>query len=70
MFYQEELSEIQKKMRSLDIEIYLSQEKTPETKHGYVTESITQELVDSYEYFCLCGSPAMVSSAREKLAHL
>ena len=37
---------------------------------GYVTDWITPERVCEYEEYYLCGSPAMVKSAREKLEAL
>jgi len=41
---------------------------TPRT--GYVTDWITADNIAEYEEFYLCGSPAMVKSAREKLGEL
>ena len=37
---------------------------------GYVTDWITPEHIEQYEEYYLCGSPAMVKSAREKLEAL
>jgi NAD(P)H-flavin reductase len=44
--------------------------KNHESRTGYVTDWITPESIVQYEEYYLCGSPAMVKSAREKLESL
>ena len=37
-------------------------------EHGYVTDILDiPEIIGKYQEYYLCGSPAMVKSAREKL---
>jgi NAD(P)H-flavin reductase len=38
-----------------------------ESRQGYVTDWITPESIVPYSEFYICGSPAMVKGAREKL---
>lgn len=67
IFYIEELNRIKKEYPLFDYRIYLSQEDSETTVRGRVTDFLTTENVSSYGEFYLCGSPAMVKDAREKL---
>lgn len=49
---------------------YLSREDLDWFQRGYVTDWITPDNIAKYQEFYLCGSPAMVKSAREKLEAL
>jgi NAD(P)H-flavin reductase len=37
---------------------------------GYVTDAITPSLIEQHQEFYICGSPAMVKDARERLESL
>lgn len=49
---------------------YLSQDTLEGAKTGYVTELLLPEIVSQYQEFYICGSPALVKSARETLESL
>lgn len=79
-FYSEEIEEIKTLLSWLEYTQFFSRESTlenyqsinPSTHQfqGYVTDWITLANIRDYEEFYICGSPAMVKSAREKLEHL
>ena len=75
-FYEDEISEIGKQFETFEYVQYFSRESSFEwdidhlQKTGYVTDWITEESVKWYEEYYICGSPAMVKSAREKLEAL
>ena len=76
-FYEDEISEIGKQFETFEYVQYFSRElalesrvTNHESRNGYVTDWITEESVKSYEEYYICGSPAMVKSAREKLEAL
>lgn len=69
-FYTQEIVEVGKKFRDFHYQPYLSRDTLEGYKLWYVTDWITSENTASYEEFYLCGSPAMVKSAREKLEAL
>lgn len=70
IFYTSEITEIGKKFTKFDYQSYLSRDTVDGYNNGYVTDWIVSENIASYEEFYLCGSPAMVKSAREKLEAL
>lgn len=70
IFYTDEIVEIGKKFTKFDYQSYLSRSILEGHKNGYVTDWIIWENISSYQEFYLCGSPAMVKSAREKLEAL
>lgn len=67
IFYIDELNRMKQVYPSFDYRIYLSQEDAENTVRGRVTDFLTKENVSSYGEFYLCGSPAMVKDARERL---
>lgn len=67
VFYIDELNRIKKEYPTFDYKIFLSQEDSESTIQGRVTDFLTKENISSYEEFYLCGSPAMVKDARERL---
>jgi Na+-transporting NADH:ubiquinone oxidoreductase subunit F len=71
-FYESEILELGKSFREFEYVQYFSREETMSSRQqkGYVTDWITPEHIEQYEEFYLCGSPAMVKSAREKLEAL
>ncbi len=78
-FYQTEIAELGKNFDSFQYIQYFSREsgfwinhQSPITNQlsGYVTDWITQENISQYGEYYLCGSPAMVKSARERLEAL
>jgi Na+-transporting NADH:ubiquinone oxidoreductase subunit F len=79
-FYEEEIMSLGKDFESFEYVQYFSRESELPTilptdyptnrLSGYVTDWITPEHIESYQEFYLCGSPAMVKSAREKLEAL
>jgi len=70
VFYTDEIMQIGKKFGEFDYQPYLSRETQDGFQNGYVIDWITAENIASYQEFYLCGSPAMVKSAREKLEAL
>lgn len=71
-FYEEEILELGRSFVSFEYVQYFSREgiDTERQRKWYVTDWITPERVSEYEEYYLCGSPAMVKSAREKLEAL
>jgi NAD(P)H-flavin reductase len=67
IFYIDELNRMKKEYPLFDYKIFLSQEDSEDTTRGRVTDFLTKENIESYGEFYLCGSPAMVKEAREKL---
>lgn len=67
IFYIDELSRMKKEYPMFDYQIFLSQEESVDTTYGRVTDFLTKENTSAYGEFYLCGSPAMVKDAREKL---
>ena len=67
VFYIDELNRMKEAYPSFDYQIYLSQEDSENTVRGRVTDFLTKENVSSYGEFYLCGSPAMVKDAKERL---
>lgn len=67
IFYIDELNRMKQEYPSFDYRIYLSQEDSDNAVRGRVTDFLTRENVSSYGEFYLCGSPAMVKNARERL---
>lgn len=72
-FYTDEIRVLQKTHPSLTYVQYFSQEESLEAANecmGYVTDWITPEHIGSYQEFYICGSPAMVKDARNRLTEL
>lgn len=76
-FYGEEILKLGEKFQDFQYIEYFSREDSfgsritnHESRHGYVTDWITSENISRFQEFYLCGSPAMVKSAREKLEAL
>jgi NAD(P)H-flavin reductase len=79
-FYEEEILKLGERFENFEYVQYFSRESEFPTilptdyptnrLSGYVTDWITPEHIESYQEFYLCGSPAMVKSAREKLEAL
>lgn len=78
-FYEEEILELGKSFENFEYVQYFSRvsdfspkNEIPNTIYSswYVTDWINPERVKEYEEYYLCGSPAMVKSAREKLEAL
>ena len=64
------MREIGAKFDNFDYQSYLSRESIDGYQAGYVIDWITPENISKYQEFYICGSPAMVKSAREKLEAL
>lgn len=69
-FYTDEIASLWDEIADFRYIPYLSREKSIGYTHGYVIDWITPENIAEYQEFYLCGSPAMVHSAREKLTSL
>ena len=79
-FYEKEILELGESFENFEYVQYFSRESNFPTilranyptsqLSGYVTDWITPENIAAYTEFYLCGSPAMVKSAREKLETL
>ncbi len=71
-FYWQEIQELQAWQKDFKYIPYFSREPnlTPNENQGYVTDWITNENIAPYQEFYICGSPAMVKNAREKLEKL
>lgn len=70
IFYTEILEQMQEQYPLFNYHIFLSQEEVKGTIHGRVTDFLTPDNIAIYGEFYLCGSPAMVKDAREKLESL
>ena len=74
IFYNDILDDLQKKYPNFTYKIYLSRWTQENKKEwfwiGYVTQFITQENINKFTNFNICGSPAMVWDVREKLDKL
>lgn len=66
-FYTTEISKLGERLSEFAYVPYLSREKIAGFTQGYVIDWITPVNIAKYREFYLCGSPAMVKSAREKL---
>ena len=69
-FYWPEIASLWEQIADFRYIPYLSREESPGYAHGYVIDWITAENIAEYGEFYLCGSPAMVRWAREKLEAL
>lgn len=67
LFYLDTLAELRAGYPHFSYSLYLSRETTPDTLQGYVTDSLSGDIIAQYQEFYICGSPAMVKSAREIL---
>jgi NAD(P)H-flavin reductase len=70
VFYSDEIHHIWKEFDHFDYITYLSREEKEWFQLGYVIDWIIPENIRNYQEFYLCGSPAMVKNAREKLEAL
>ncbi len=70
IFYIDELNRIKQNYPKFDYQLFLSQEDSEDTIRGRVTDFLTEENINNYGEFYLCGSPAMVKDARGKLEQL
>jgi NAD(P)H-flavin reductase len=70
VFYQDEIHAAGTRFSEFVSQKYLSQAELPGFKKGYVTDFLTPENIAAFEEFYLCGSPAMVKDARQKLEKL
>ena len=73
-FYESGITELWEVFSDFEHISYFSREEIVSDslfqKTGYVTDWITAENISKYEEFYICGSPAMVKGAREKLEEL
>jgi Na+-transporting NADH:ubiquinone oxidoreductase subunit F len=71
-FYEDEILSLGGSFENFEYIQYFSRAEiaTERQRKWYVTDFITSEIVKEYEEYYLCGSPAMVKSAREKLEAL
>jgi ferredoxin-NADP reductase len=70
LFYQDILTDLASRHQHLTLSHYLSREDLEGMNRGYVTDAITPSLIEQYQEFYICGSPAMVKDARERLESL
>ena len=70
IFYTPEIMETGGEFQDFKYIQYISRPEHRDSLQGYVTDWITAENIQNYEEYYLCGSPAMVKSAREKLQEL
>lgn len=70
VFYTDEIRKIGEQCKMLEYRPYLSREESIGYSHGYVVDWIIPENISNYQEFYICGSPAMVKSAREKFEAL
>lgn len=67
VFYSSDIQELGSQFQNFKYITYLSREERDGYVKWYVTDWISLENICNYEEFYLCGSPAMVKNAREKL---
>lgn len=70
VFHADEIRELALAIPEFEYIPYLSREERPWFAHGYVIDWITPTNIADYREFYICGSPAMVRWAREKLEAL
>ncbi len=70
VFYTDEIKSIGSEFQEFTHISYLSREDALGHRRWYVTDWITPEHIAPFDEFYICGSPAMVRSAREKLEAL
>ncbi len=70
IFYTEILDQMKEQYPLFNYQLFLSQENAKGTTYGRVTDFLTRENIATYGEFYLCGSPAMVKDAREKLENI
>lgn len=70
IFYRSEFERLTAKSSNFSFVQFLSQDASENARKGYVTDILTAEYVAQFSEFYICGSPAMVKSARAKLAEL
>lgn len=68
-FYQQEMQELHD-ADMLEFRQYYSEDEKSYATTGYVTTWITPENVKNFQEYYICGSPAMVKDARNKLEEL
>ncbi len=69
-FYMDEIRELASRFSDFSYIPYLSREEVSDFAHGYVIDWIIPDNISAYQEFYICGSPAMVKWAREKLEAL
>lgn len=76
-FYESEIAGLGREFGNFTYIQYFSREDnlasqitSHELRDGYVTDWITRENISEYDEYYICGSPAMVKNAREKLETL
>lgn len=70
VFYEDILNELSEKFSNFSYEIFLSRDDSQKHSKGYVTDRIDEETVSDYSEFYICGSPNMVTDAKERLSNL
>ena len=70
IFYRSEFERLAAKSSNFSFVQFLSQDALENTRKGYVTDILSAEYVAQFSEFYICGSPAMVKSARAKLTDL
>ena len=67
LFYIDKLLELKKENSNFDFEIYLSKEEIEWYNKWYIIDYLTQENLENFEEFYICGIPKMIDSAKEIL---
>lgn len=70
VFYKSELDALKKKYPHFNYSYYLSAWEEFWFTNGRITQFITQENIENYQDFYICGSPAMVDDVKELLEAL
>lgn len=63
----EEFQNLKKQFSNFDFEVFLSREETSSFQKWYVWDFLTQENIQHFEEFYICGNPNMVDEVENKL---
>lgn len=67
LYFIPELQDLKNQFPNFDFEIFLSRENSPGFQMGYVWDFLTQENIQHFEEFYICGNPNMVDEVENKL---
>ncbi|MCH2188655.1 FAD-dependent oxidoreductase [Candidatus Gracilibacteria bacterium] len=70
IFYTQELDKISTSNPNFTYDVYLSREEDSHYKHGYTTDGITEDIVNNFKEYYICGAPGMIDGVIKKLTDM
>lgn len=67
LYYIEEFQNLKNQFSNFDFEVFLSREEASSFQKWYVWDFLTQENIQKFEEFYICGNPNMVDEVESKL---